>query len=72
MTHKTNGSLDVAVTSEGPPATSNESARTQLQLTLSEAAAVSGVRVHLLKAAISDGAARRCFWDYAATSKCCA
>jgi len=46
-----------AVTAEGPPpATSNNRAHTKAQLTLSEAAAVSGVRVYMLKAAIYDGA----------------
>ena len=39
-----------------PPATSNERAHDKAQITLSEAAAVSGVRVHQLKAAIYDGA----------------
>ncbi len=47
----------IAVTSDGPPpATSNERPRDKAQLTLSEAAVVSGVRVHQLKAAIYDGA----------------
>ncbi len=57
----------VAVESgSAPPATSNGRAHTKPQLTLSEAAAVSGVRVHQLKAAIYSGAllaTRRGRWE---------